>query len=184
MWPSGCPPGWPPSTCQAKPKHTDQSRGTALPPGTRVGDATEDAHVHPASLSSGGQQLQLLSGAHPAETCETFATSFYSNGSTSLTTYLKRHMQRSLGKTFPLPHAAHSPSSHLTPNGRSLEIPDKPSEVIFAWLAKHREITREQEGPCPEIQLEVHHCFTSNVCSWALSTKKFVCNRCRCYFLL
>lgn len=132
MWPSGCPPGWPPSTCQAKPKHTGQSPDTVLPLSARVGDAMEDAYVHPASLSSDGRQLQLLSGAHPAETCETFATNFYSNGSTSLTTYLKHHMQRSMGKTFPFPHAARSPSSHLTPNGRSLETPDKPSEVIFA----------------------------------------------------
>lgn len=123
--------GWPPSTCQAKPKHTDQSPGTVPPPSARVGDATEDAYVHAASLSSGGRRLQLLSGAHPAETWETFATNFYSNGSASLTTYLKHHMQRSLGKTFPFPHAAHSPSSHLTPNGRSLEIPDKLSEVIL-----------------------------------------------------
>lgn len=99
MWPSGCPPGWPPSTCQAKPKHTGQSPGTVLPLSARVGDATEDAYVHPASLSSDGRQLQLLSGAHPAETCETFATNFYSNGSTSLTTYLKHHMQ--WGKPFP-----------------------------------------------------------------------------------
>jgi len=48
------PPSWPPLRVPGQPQARGPNPGTVLPPSTRVGDAMEDTHVHPAAPGLGG----------------------------------------------------------------------------------------------------------------------------------